>query len=509
MVVYPVRAAVLLAAVMVGGLLRAQTPGELRASAAMAKAAKSPLELRAFLYTMPKGGDLHYHLSNGPYAETLIDDAAADNLCVNMATHGVVANIGMTKDGPVCAEGLVPASTVAANNAMRDAVIDAWSMRSFVPSQGVSGHDHFFSGPLRREISNSHAGEWLDIAATRAAAQNEDYLELMITEPYPNTLAAVKTMQWTGDMAAMRAALVAAARKDVPAAEAGVEAMESSRKERERCGTPQAEAACAVTVRYLQTMLHERGPMEAFAEYVFAFELVSAEQADGKGRVVGLNMAQPEDWVVSMREFHRQMTMLDYLHGVYPKVHIALHAGELAFGMVPPEEHFHVREAVELGHAERIGHGVDVMYEKDPQQLLREMAAKHVMVEVNLTSNDVILGVTGKQHPLPIYLKNHVPVALSTDDEGTSRIDLTHEYQRAAQEFGLGYVDLKRSARTSIEHSFLAGESLWASEDDFGRMVPACAVSSAASCASFLKGSDKARVQMDLEMRFKGFEAKQ
>ena len=54
------------------------------------------------------------------------------------------------------------------------------------------------------------------------------------------------------------------------------------------------------------------------------------------------------------------------------------------------------------------------------------------------------------------------PVALSTDDEGVSRIDLTHEFVRAAMEYGLGYLDLKAMARTSLEHSFLPGESLWA-----------------------------------------------
>ena len=78
---------------------------------------------------------------------------------------------------------------------------------------------------------------------------------------------------------------------------------------------------------------------------------------------------------MAMSEYNRQMHMLDYLHSVYPRVHISLHAGELAPGLVPPEGlRFHIREAVELGHAERIGHGVDVMYESDPRALLREMA---------------------------------------------------------------------------------------------------------------------------------------
>jgi adenosine deaminase len=83
------------------------------------------------------------------------------------------------------------------------------------------------------------------------------------------------------------------------------------------------------------------------------------------------------------------------------------------------------------------------MYEDHPYDLLKEMATLHVMVEINLTSNDVILGITGKDHPFPIYRKFSVPVALSTDDEGVSRIDLTHEYVRAVETYCLRYADLK------------------------------------------------------------------
>ena len=159
-----------------------------------------------------------------------------------------------------------------------------------------------------------------------------------------------------------------------------------------------------------------------------------------------------------MADYAPQMKMVGFLHGLYPKVHISLHAGELAAGLVPPDGLCcHIRLAVEDAHAERIGHGVDVMHEDRPYELLKEMAAKHVMVEINLTSNDVILGVTGKDHPFPVYRRFGVPVALSTDDEGVSRIDLTNEYVRAAETYSLRYADLKQMVRTGLEHDFLAG----------------------------------------------------
>src|SRR5262249_36560767 len=56
-------------------------------------------------------------------------------------------------------------------------------------------------------------------------------------------------------------------------------------------------------------------------------------------------------------------------------------------------------------------------------------AAKHALVETNLSSNEDVLGMVGENHPLPIYRKSGVPVTLSTDDERIERIDLTHEWR--------------------------------------------------------------------------------
>ena len=65
---------------------------------------------------------------------------------------------------------------------------------------------------------------------------------------------------------------------------------------------------------------------------VLGFEVASVDPD-----VVGINFVQPEDAYLAMNEYSRQMHMLDYLHTVYPKVHLSLHAGELAPGMVPPD----------------------------------------------------------------------------------------------------------------------------------------------------------------------------
>ena len=242
--------------------------------------------------------------------------------------------------------------------------------------------------------------------------------------------------------------------------------------------------------------------------------LLGFEIAAADSRVLGLTFVMAEDGAVAMRDYELHMQMVNFLHGLYPQVHITLHAGELAPGLVPPEGLCcHIRLAVEQGHAERIGHGVDIMYEERPVELLKEMASKHVMVEINLTSNDGILGVSGKDHPLPIYMKYGVPVSLSTDDEGISRVELTHEFARAAETYDLSYSDLKRMVRTSLAHSFLPGDSLWREPDAFTRTSAACSGDSLGAdkpsdaCAAFLRTSEKAAQQWELERRFRKFEA--
>ncbi len=153
------------------------------------------------------------------------------------------------------------------------------------------------------------------------------------------------------------------------------------------------------------------------------------------------------------------------------------------------------------------------MGEDGAEGLLKEMASRHVMTEINLTSNEVILGVTGARHPLPLYRAAGVPIALSTDDEGVSRIDLTHEYVRAVVEFHLRYGELKTMARTSLEHSFLPGLSVWKAPDVFREMVPVCVTSQGTgghageACKAFLGANPRAAAQWELEQRFRVFEA--
>lgn len=516
-----------------------QTPGEARAAKAFdaAKALGKP-ELYAFLKPFPKGGDLHMHLSGAVYAETFIREAAEQGLCIAPVDAGTPAvpegqralRFVKPRDGKPndCPTDEPPASDALKRQPLYDDLVDSFSMRAFVPTEGISGHDQFFATFDRFGGLKNFAGEWLDEVATRAASQNEQYLEIMNTPSFGRAAALGYKLGWPDlsdadykdVFAQLRNKLLATGLRDEVATDREeFAAGEARRLALEHCPSePALKDApgdpCRVQIRFLYQVLRAFPPQQVFAQTLLGFEVAQAELDSGHPLVVGINFVQPEDAHLAMQDYHLQMLMLDYLHSVYPKVHISLHAGELAFGMVPPEGlSFHIREAVELGHAERIGHGMDVLYETDPNGLLKEMADKHVMVEVNLTSNDVILGEVRTDHPQAAYRAAHVPLALSTDDEGVSRIDLTHEYVKGAVEQNLSYGDLKRSARTSLEHSFIGGASLWAAPDDFTRPVGVCAgaigVSSqpVGGCAAFLQANARAAMQWELERRFAVFEA--
>jgi hypothetical protein len=461
---------------------------------------KNPQELYAFLLRMPKGGDLHNHLSGAVYAETYLRAAAEDGLCLDLRRRAVIARPGGT--GGDCGTNAVEAARAQSDNALANSLIDSLSMRNFVPGR-ESGHDHFFAtftkfGPHKPE----HRGEFIADVVRRAAQQNESYLELMaINGSTANAIGSAAG--FSEDFEALKQKLIASGLPDVvEKMRVRVEEQDRGRRTALGCDTEPDSPPCRVTVRYIYEVLRENPKEQVLAQVLAGFLLASADPL-----VVGVNFVQPEDGIISMRDYTLHMRMVEFLRRSYPQVHVTLHAGELAPGLVPPEGlRFHVREAVELGRAERIGHGVDVMYETGAEDLLNRMKQRHVLVEINLTSNDLILGVRGADHPLPVYRKRGVPVVFSTDDEGVSRGHLTAEYLRAVQTYDLSYADLKEMVRNSLEYSFLPGESYWRDHSYRAVAKPCMAALKAEPCLRFLKKNEKAAQQRDLEERFQAFE---
>ena len=479
------------------GAVAAQSPEAVTARR-FATLASRPEQLWKFLDALPKGGDLHNHLSGAVYAETLIALAAQQQLCVDRERMAFVA-------GP-CSAGRVPAGAAFSDPVLYRSLLAALSMLGFHAGE-TTGHDHFFDTFGKFGAASDDVGALLAEVAQRAARQHEVYLETMFNPDRGAAARLGEKLGWNPDLDALRRTLLAAGLQRIVAeGRANLDAAERREHLLLHCGTPQADPACRLTVRYLYQVGRGLPPERVFAQLLAGFELASVDS-----RVVGVNLVMPEDGYLAMRDYTLHMQMVGYLHRRYPAVHISLHAGELAPGMVPPEGlTFHIRQAVEIAAAERIGHGVDVAGESDAPQLLREMAARHVAVEICLTSNAVILGVEGAAHPLPIYLRYGVPLCLATDDEGVSRSDLTAEFLRAVATYHLGYLQLKQMARNSLEYSFLPGRSLWRA-GRVGTPVAACSDLLAAGpatpgCQRYLGANPRAALQAQEEEALRHFE---
>ncbi len=463
--------------------------------------------LLAFLQQMPKGGDLHVHLSGAIYAESLIDWASENALCVDRSTSKL---IHASCDS--CEPYKVKPSVRCAyqDHILYDQLVDAWSMRNWHREE-ESGHDHFFATFEKFSPAlEKHIGDAFAEVASRAAADHLQYVEVMNTADGAQSAILGSKIGWDDDFSKLRDKMLAGGMSDVVASvRSQLDADEARKKEVLHCGTAQAAPGCEVTIHYLYQVLRGLPREQVFAQILLGFELSKTDP-----RFVGFNLVMPEDYYVPMHDFDLHMRIIEALHKFYPATHVSLHADELAMGLVPPEGlRFHIRESIERGGAERIGHGVAVMSENDPIGLLQEMAKKNVLVEICLTSNDVILGVSGDRHPLPVYMKYGVPVALATDDEGVSRSDMTNEYLRAVETYSLSYADLKRMARASLEHSFMPGQGLW-DDSPTERYVSPCAVSlrdsgsPSSACKARLDRSERARVQWQLERAFTEFEKK-
>jgi adenosine deaminase len=460
-----------------------------------------PVRALIFLRELPKGADLHSHLSGAVYAETYIEWAADEGLCIDTQLWTLV------RAGCDAAAGLPPAEAARERPALRDPLIDAMSVRNWHPSRS-SGHEQFFGTFDRFRLVSTRTGDMLAEVAARAAAGRVAYLELMLTPDVNGAANIARQVGWDPDLERLRAALLAGGLRDtLVRAAARIDAAEARQRELLGCGSARPLPGCDVVVRYQYQALRARPPEVVFAHLLAGFELAAADP-----RFVGVNLVQPEDHPVALRDYSLHMRMIAALRAHYPDVGIALHAGELAAGLVPPERlRSHIREAVDIAGAHRIGHGVSIGHEDDATSLLADMARRRVLVEIALGSNDVILGVTGARHPLALYLRHGVPVALVTDDEGVLRSELTLEFLKAVQEHGLGYLELKEMARHSLEHAFVEGASLW---QDPSRREPvsACAAAAggmaAASCVDYATRHTKARLQWQLERDFAAFEAR-
>lgn len=452
--------------------------------------------LYQWLKIMPKGGELHYHLMGGAYPETMLQLAATGNYCLD------TTSFVLSKPSKPC-QGLT-SKEIFFHPLVYSEVVKSWSFKEFNPGK-ESAHDHFFN--VFDKISSlvmDFRPELLADTIQRAEKQHEHYLEIMMlpdnakSAQFGSLLKGIKTDTEKRQLLLANKEFQANITYTIEETD---RILNQARKKLGCQANPQSEA-CKVQVKFLYYVLREQSLDGIYAQMLNAFEAVSRSQ----GNLVGVNFVQAEDGPISIRDYHQHMALFNLFHQLYPRVNIALHAGELTSALVDAKDlSFHINEAVNVGHAQRIGHGVDIMHEYNAPILVNYMAQHQIPVEINLMSNNKILNMTATQHPLNYYLGKQVPVVLSTDDEGILRTDLTEQYVSAVVDFGLSYPQIKQINRNALSFAFLPGKSIWVKANKPER-VQECADLNATACKIFIKTSEKARLQWDFEQALIEFE---
>ncbi|MBD2784590.1 adenosine deaminase [Xenorhabdus sp. DI] len=430
-------------------------------------------ELTMALKMMPKGADVHIHYSGAIYAETYLDWMGNKGYCIydrsdpklNIEIYQIETrqkNQLPRENRPFCLDK----RAVIANNVFYRKWLKAWSDKDFynhyhtekAPDQQFFDTFNYFS-PLSHQILM----EGLAKLKNRAKHENVQYLEIMLKKApafeYPDLAKALDALDPDADENRVFAVLAPYANfmaKD-PFVAKGIS---------DYIQTEEAAISGLDDDKFrirLQSYAVRNMPRAA----VFSSLYSAFSAAHGSKKIVGVNIVGPENGYIAIRDYKLYMLMFRYLKQLFPDVHLSLHAGELASGMVPPENLAnHIRYAVDIAGANRIGHGVDIATEVNALALLKELGEKDIPIEINLTSNDFILGVRGNAHPIKLYQRYGVPFVISSDDPGVSRSDLTHEFLIFVTNYKPSYADIKTAVFNSLRYSFLSPEEKLAELQD-------------------------------------------
>ncbi|MCX5829635.1 MAG: adenosine deaminase [Deltaproteobacteria bacterium] len=420
-------------------------------------------ELNMFANMLPKGGDIHHHYSGAIYAETYLDWVGKKNYCIYSENHEQLkiekyrieirpAAELAERAGQIC----ISAAAVRKDNTFYRELLMRWSDKDFSnhfheqPAPDQQFFDTFgFFGP----VSNAAFQEGLQTIKERAKAENVQYIETMLEKSpdVDNHELAKKINNLKADAAEDEVEVALTEYSDFMDGDAATkEKIDNYVKSLEEAAAGIDDAA--FKLRFQAYASRNNAPAKVFSGLYSAF--AAAKESN---LIVGVNIVGPENGYVAMRDYSLHMQMFRFLNQRFPGVKLSLHAGELVLGMVPPEGlKSHVREAVEIAMADRIGHGVDIAYETDPDELLEVLKERKVAIEVNLTSNSFILGVKNEAHPVQVYRYHNVPFVISTDDPGVSRNNLSNEYLLFIVRYKPSYEELKKVAYNSIRYSFLS-----------------------------------------------------
>jgi adenosine deaminase/adenosine deaminase CECR1 len=414
-------------------------------------------ELNMLMTMLPKGGDLHHHYSGAIYAETYVAWMEKQGFCVYRRDDPAQGHLKFhIETQPTQDPNCLKTDALRKDNNFYREVLSEWSDKDYANhSHDQSPPDqHFFDTfPLFGPVSNYATKEGLKQLKARAQAENLQYIETMLRSApatdNPELGSRIDALAPDAGDAEVDQALTPFAdflAKDEATQRHIADFVKSIADD--TAGLDDNDFA----LRVQTYVTRNTAPSKVFAGLYAAFA-----SAQNNPTIVAVNIVGPENGYVALRDYRLHMKMFRFLKRRFPSVHLALHAGELTLGMVPPEDlRSHIRDAVDIAGAERIGHGVDITYEDRAGQLLDHMRRSNVAVEVNLTSNAFILGVDKQAHPVTVYLRHRVPFVISTDDAGVSRNNLSGEYVLFASRYKPSYDTLKQTVYNSIRYSFLS-----------------------------------------------------
>jgi adenosine deaminase/adenosine deaminase CECR1 len=414
-------------------------------------------DLTMFFSQMPKGGDLHHHYSGALYAEQYLEFLDKDGWCVNKFSYKIETSkevIDAERAQPPAQRECLGAADIYADDYTWRELLQRWSSKDFNNHGGTQAppdRQFFQTFGYFGAVSNTNFHDGLLRLKERAIAENVSYIETMFKMSPFVVNKDFDQMAWQN--ADNDAALDTQMRGWMAALEHDASFNRSiadfvANIDQAAAGIDDAN----FTMRYQTYVLRLLNPSQVFSSMLAGFKAAS-----GSDKIVGVNIVGQESQAVSMRDYTLHMKMFRFLKAVYPNVKVALHAGELALGDVPPEGlQFHIDQAITLGHANRIGHGIDLAHESKVAGIMQTMREKDIPVEINLTSNAFINGVKGENHPITLYRKYHVPYVISTDDAGVTRHNLANEYVLFASRYKPGYAEVKQASYNSIRYAFLA-----------------------------------------------------
>jgi len=200
-------------------------------------------------------------------------------------------------------------------------------------------------------------------------------------------------------------------------------------------------------------------------DWQWVFDIVR-NQPDTQGAVVDIALAARDQGVVALGlggneiGYPADLFVDSFNTAISGGLFSVPHAGELTGA-------HSVWSAIELLHANRIGHGVRSI---DDPQLVRYLREHQIALEICPTSN-ICLGVYSDyaHHPLRQLWDAGVHVTVNSDDPPLFNTDLNQEYRVLVEHFNFTADELERISLNAIQASFLDSESKTRLIFDFNR----------------------------------------